>query len=165
MEFKTIDELEEIGFKGFIQVSQLINNSCSEVPERKGVYFVLNLDKQCEFLHKSVGGWHSGRNPTVDIKELHNSWVDDTIVLYIGKAGGGNTKATLKKRLKQYMRFGQGKSSPHHGGRYIWQLKNNGDLVVSWKVLYDDDPKDIETGYILEFKRKYSKYPFANLQK
>ena len=78
--------------------------------------------------------------------------------MYIGKA------TSLKKRLGQYLRFGQTKNVGHYGGRYIWQLKNHSDLIVCWKTTPQYDPREIEKGLILDFKREFGERPFANLK-
>lgn len=39
-------------------------------------------------------------------------------MVYIGKAG-----TTLRKRLNQYLKFGNRQNIGHWGGRYIWQIK------------------------------------------
>jgi len=87
----------------------------------------------------------------------------DNNVVYIGKAGGENVKATLKERIKSYIKFGRGKSSPHRGGRYIWQITNSDSLKVYWRE--SDDPIKEEKKMLLEFKAKHdNKLPFANLR-
>ena len=62
------------------------------------------------FLDQSIGGHFKGRNPTVTVAELQRAWVDAAIVFYIGKAGGTNSEATLRSRLRQYMQFGKRKT-------------------------------------------------------
>jgi len=89
--------------------------------------------------------------------------VDDTIVVYIGKAGKDGSSATLQSRLRQYFGFGQGKNVGHWGGRFIWQLKNSADLVVCWKALPTTDPRTVEADLIQDFVSKFSQRPFANL--
>jgi len=41
------------------------------------------------FLDESIGGHFKGKNPTVAVGTLENKWVDDALVLNIGKAGLG----------------------------------------------------------------------------
>ena len=63
------------------------------------------------------------------------------------------------------MKFGQGKPVAHHGGRYIWQIKDSEELVVCWKSLENGkNPRQLEAEMIHEFKKKYGKLPFANLK-
>ena len=49
------------------------------------------------------------------------------------------------------MRFGQ------IGGRYIRQLCDRCDLLVRWKVTYDEVPRSVEKTLIYEFETVYGK--------
>ncbi len=164
MDFDSIEIFRQYGFEGFKKISYLMETTCEDVPSRKGVYLVCFLNDEFEFLDKSIGGHFKGNDPTVSIEILKTKWVDGTMVLYIGKAGGGSSRSTLHSRLKQYMKFGQGKNIGHKGGRYIWQLSNNRELLVCWKTLSDEYPRQYEKSLIAEFKTQYGKLPFANLQ-
>lgn len=113
MNFNNIDELKKVGFQGFRTMQQLFVDS-SQLPAIKGVYLVLNLDKKIpSFLQVGCGGHFKGRNPNVSIEELERNWIDNTLVVYIGKAGSDNGSATLKSRLRQHFSFGQGKNVGH----------------------------------------------------
>ncbi|MBZ0243799.1 MAG: hypothetical protein K8F24_11325, partial [Bacteroidales bacterium] len=103
------------------------------------------------------------RNPNVEIDVLKNSWVDNTLTVYIGKAGTLKNKASLKTRLKQYLRFGDGKNVGHYGGRYIWQIAESKSLVFCWKPISATEPKKVETILLTDFHKQYKKLPFANL--
>ena len=82
-----------------------------------------------------------------------------------GKAQQGK-EATLRSRILQYLKFGQGKPVGHKGGRYIWQLSDAEELLFCWKPLPTDEPEDVESMLISEFKHQYAgKRPFANLNK
>ena len=164
MNFNNIDEIQNEGFSGFLDINTLMLTECAQVPKIKGIYLILIKDNQPQFLNKSVGGHFKGRNPTVNLHELKSNWVNDTVVIYIGQAGGGSSNATLYSRLKQYMRFGEGDPVGHWGGRYIWQLANHRDLIVCWKPTVRDDPRMIEKRLIQEFINIYNKRPFANLR-
>lgn len=164
MNFNNIDEIKKNGFMGFKKMSDLFVNS-SSIPKTKGVYLVLN--PQCDSfdcIEIGSGGHFKGRNPNLSIKELTSNWVDNALVLYIGKAGGETSKATLNSRLKQYFGFGQGRNIGHWGGRLIWQLKNANDLIVCWKALPNEAPRTIENILIKDFTNQFSKRPFANLK-
>jgi len=162
MNFKNIEELKELGFQGFKKMGDLFLDS-SMIPKTKGVYMVLKLDEDPEFLSVGTGGFFKGKNPNVPIAELKANWVADTIVVYIGKAGKEGSSATLNSRLKQYFGFGQGRDIGHYGGRLIWQLKGSENLVVCWNALPREDPRMVEANLIREFVSKYSARPFANL--
>ena len=163
MNFADLDEIKKIGFTGFKKMSELFLDS-SSIPDIKGVYLVLHLDKKSpEFLTVGSGGHFKGKNPNVLTTELKSNWVDKTIVIYIGKAGSDSNSATLRSRLKQYFGFGQGKNIGHYGGRFIWQLKNSKDLVVCWKSLPTEDPRTFESNLIRQFVLTFGHRPFANL--
>ena len=162
MNFKNLEQIKKLGFTGFITIKNLMDDS-SSIPKTKGIYLVLNLSKNTEFMEIGSGGFFKGKNPNVPISELKSNWVEDSIVVYIGKAGREGSNATLQSRLKQYFKFGQGYNIGHYGGRYIWQLKNSLDLVVCWKTLPNDDPRSVESQLIQQFIKEYQKRPFANL--
>ncbi|MBW8001377.1 MAG: hypothetical protein FVQ80_05080 [Planctomycetes bacterium] len=162
--FKSIEAIEKAGYKGFTTTKDLAISECKDVPKVKGIYFVLNTIEKCHFLTESVGGHFKKKNPTVALSELKSNWVEDTIVIYIGQAGGGKSNATLYSRLKQYMKFGQGQPVGHWGGRLIWQLRNHKDLLICWKTTPEEDPRLIEKNLIHDFTKLYSKRPYANLR-
>ncbi len=164
MKFNLIDEIKSEGFTGFIKIDELMKNNCSQIPNKKGIYFVLRISlNKPVFMEVSVGGHFKKRNPTVDISKLKNQWNKKSLVIYIGKAGGGTSNATLQSRLKQYMKFGKGIPIGHWGGRYIWQLEDYKKLIVCWKVIQQEDCRKVEKRIIEDFLSQYGKRPFANL--
>ncbi len=161
--FKNVDELKQEGFIGFKKMADLFNDS-SSIPKTRGVYMVLRTSTESpKFLKTGSGGHFKGKDPNVSISILNSNWVEDTIVVYIGKAGSEGSSATLHSRLNQYFKFGQGKNIGHYGGRLIWQLGDSKDLIVCWKALPKDDPRNVESGLIRDFVSIYSARPFANL--
>jgi hypothetical protein len=163
MNFTDIKQLEQFGFIGFKSIKELQSNP-SILPSTPGVYLILRPDKAVkEFLEIGCGGHFKGKNPNVGLTELISNWVDNTKVLYIGKAGGLGRQATLKSRLKQYLDFGKGKPVGHWGGRLIWQLKNSNELIICWKPLITEEPREFEGKLIQLFYSRYNKRPFANL--
>ena len=162
MKFKTINDLMGAGFVGFVSVAKLWGGAAKAIPFEKGVYMVVRpVKERPKFLEVGTGGYFKGKNPNVTISELEANWVEDTCVIYIGKAN------FLCKRIGQYLRFGRGKSIGHWGGRLIWQLNDADELLFCWKELQeDDDPNAVETSLIEEFKSQYMNCrPFANLAK
>ena len=159
------DYLQAQGFEGFKTVGELMDGAKSRIPVQKGVYVVLRESESTpQFLKEGTGGFFKGKNPNVSLAELEENWVAGTPVLYIGKAGGAGSSATLQKRLDQYLRFGRGANVGHWGGRYIWQLADSRDLVVCWKSLVNENPRDVEQKMIADFKAVHAgKRPFANL--
>lgn len=163
MDFNNLDEIKKAGFTGFKKISDLFADA-SPLPNEKGVYLVLRIhDNEPEFLQVGSGGFFKGKNPNISLQELKSNWVSNVKVVYIGKAGGSNSSATLRSRLKQYFGFGQGKNIGHYGGRLIWQLKNSNDLVVCWKALPNEEPRMVEAAMIQDFVSKHHQRPFANL--
>jgi len=161
--FKTLEDIEDQGFVGFIKISDLMRDT-SIIPREPGVYMVLYPEtNEPTFLDQGTGGFFKGTDPNKPVSYLEQQWVNDTIVVYIGKAGGNGNKATLSKRLRMYLRFGKGKPVGHYGGRLIWQIENSGELLFCWKTMMSGEPKNVEAELISEFVEYYKKRPFANL--
>ena len=135
-----------------------------DIPKSKGVYLVLRIhDLPSQYLELGTGGFFKGKDPNISITDLESNWVHGAKVLYIGKAGSLDGKATLYSRLNQYLKFGMGKNIGHWGGRLIWQLGDVPDLIVCWKSLPNDDPRLVEKSLIKSFTSQFGKRPFANL--
>jgi hypothetical protein len=156
--------LRQNGFEGFVSIASLKANPY-QIPQKQGVYVVLfPFDKEPDFLQTGTGGFFKDKNPNVSISELESKWVSGTDIIYIGKAGGSSSKATLQSRLIQYLKFGMGMKIGHWGGRYIWQLANSDSLLVCWKPT-KQDARDVESEMIEQFKREHNGCrPFANLK-
>jgi hypothetical protein len=82
----------------------------------------------------------------------------DKDILYIGKAGGKNNR--LRKRIKQYLKYGIKEANNHMGGRAIWQLQNNKELLI--KYLECDNPEDKERELLQNYLDAYGVLPVAN---
>ena len=151
-------------FSGFKTVSSLRQN-LHQIPKSPGVYLVFRNDASYpNFLTVGSGGHFKNRNPNVSAEVLAENWVDGAKVVYIGKAGSLTGSATLQSRIKQLLQFGDGKNIGHWGGRLLWQLADHEELVLAWKQITDQEPKDVETVMIQEFKDYFGQRPFANLQ-
>jgi len=163
MDYSSVDGIKLAGFSGFRKIGDLVADR-NILPDVQGVYMVLYFDSMAPaFLTEGTGGHFKGRNPNVPIDILESRWVQATPVIYIGKAGGSENNATLKSRIRQYLRFGQGRNVGHWGGRYIWQLENSEDLVICWKSVTDEEPRELEIRLIQKFVSDFGKRPFANL--
>ena len=159
-------DLERLGFGGFLSVRSLKETALDQVPEQPGVYVVLRESaKFPRFAAQGTGGRSKDKNPNVDLHELRKSWVLDTRVVYIGKAGGIDQPPTLRTRIRQYLDFGNGLPVAHWGGRYIWQLEDSDTLTVCWRVIHGRDPEDVEADLIEHFVDVYGRLPFANLKR
>ncbi len=160
MNFVTIDDIRHAGFIGEVTVSALQVSSCREVPDEPGVYLILRRDLAPPAFRPQGTGCEKYTNEKVS--DLQGKWVEGTVVLNIGKAGGRDIAETLRDRLGKYMRFGKGRNSGHSGGRRIWQLRDSGDLLVCWKVTGRAVPREAETELIKQFEQRHGKLPFAN---
>lgn len=163
MTFESTADLRNAGFKGFHTVRDLRISRLAAVPETAGVYLIVRPDRSPpEFLDISPAGYFKGRDPSVPLEELRGAWVAGSCTLYIGKAGGTRTQATLRSRLAAYLRHGHGARSAHWGGRAIWQLANGPDLLVAWYTATAEEPRDWERAMIAQFTEQYGRRPIAN---
>lgn len=151
--------LMEAGFKGFVTFAELRERGIEKVPHVGGIYVVLReAEVGPVFLERSIGGHFKGKDPTVDIPILQAKWIDDSACMYIGKA------TDLRRRLREYMRFGRGHRIGHWGGRYIWQVEGSEDLIVAWKATGEISPRNAEMDLLLAFGEAFDdRLPFANL--
>lgn len=158
-----MNELDKALLTGFTQGRNIgyYCNNLKDIPQEPGVYAIVkHPDSPTIFLENGTGGFFKGENPNVPLAELQSNWVEDSSILYIGKA------SNLRNRLSQYFRFGQGKNIGHKGGRYIWQLSCANDFIVYWKPTPNTDPDAVETELIQFFKQSHNGMrPFANLTK
>ena len=160
-----VASLRKQGFDGFVTFAELRGGTRKKIPAVPGVYLVLRDLESCpEFLDVGTGGHFEGKDPNAPIPELKAKWVQGAVIVYVGQAGS-NSKGTLRKRIGQLIRFGQGKPVGHRGGRYIWQLRGAERLLVCWMNVADEDPRKVELELIEAFKSAYSgRLPFANLR-
>lgn len=158
--FFKISGLKKQGFKGFLTISNLSEN-LDLVPLEAGVYVVARVvDEQPAFLKDNPGGRFKGKNPTEDIEKLKSNWVDNTHVIYIGKANDNSKK--LRSRLKSFLDFGSGKAVGHWGGRYVWQVQNSEDFLIAWKI--SENAEELESKLLNQFEVIFGRLPFANLR-
>lgn len=147
--------LIERGFVGWASFAHLRNTDAC--PDVCGVYVVARSAlTEPAFVNQSCGGWFKGRDPTVTAAELRANWVSDATIVYIGKANN------IRRRLREFAKFGAGQNIGHWGGRLIWQLADSDELVVAWMPTPGRDPLVVEAGLIMEFRSLYGKPPFAN---
>ncbi|WP_448810381.1 hypothetical protein [Agromyces bauzanensis] len=156
----TAESLRTDGFEGFLPFAALPQ---AGVPKLPGVYVVLRAPgDRPQFLERSIAGWFKGKDSTVDVGVLRDAWIDDSEILYIGRANWGKSEDGLRRRLSEYRRHGEGKPVGHRGGEYIWQIANSDRLLVCWKTTSDDEVKALEARLIDEFEAAFGRWPFAN---
>lgn len=165
IDFAKQEALRAAGFGGFVSVKTLRETRCSDVPSVAGVYLVLRSNPGLpKYTTKNQGGHFKGKDPSILLSELDSNWVTGALVIYIGKAGGGASQSTLRKRLWSFMRFGAGEPVGHWGGRLIWQLEDCSELILCWKPTGVLDAGAYESELIAAFARTYGARPFANLR-
>lgn len=151
----TRTQLTADGFTGWVTFDRLTRTD--PCPVVGGVYVVVRADEtQPSFLTQSCGGWFKDRDPTVGLEDLQANWILDAEIVYIGKANN------IRRRLREFAKFGAGHKIGHWGGRLIWQLEESSRLLVAWKPTPDIDPLGYEARMIAEFRAAYGKPPFAN---
>ena len=161
--FSSVKALRSYGFRGFVTVRDLAQGKLADVPKVPGVYVVLRPAKAPAGIRRTNPAYRfKGRDPTLPVAALRSKWPKRALVLYIGKAGKRDGKATLVKRLRSYLRSGQGLPSAHWGGRAIWQVVNADDLLVAWLQTTASGARVIEQKLISEFEREHGSLPFAN---
>lgn len=155
----------EKDFDGFVTVADLRRGDRNSIPAMPGIYLVLrDCTSHPEFLDVWTGGHFKGKDPNVPISRLKDEWVEGAVTVYIGQSGS-KSKGTLKRRIGELIRFGQGSGIGHRGGRLIWQLRGSDGLLVCWKEIADSDPKEFEKELIEAFKSTNGgRRPFANLR-
>lgn len=152
-------ELRRLGYVGFTSFGDLREGGLSDVPNAPGTYAVCREDaNEPKFLPESCGGYFKGKDPRVRIETLTQKWVSAATVLYIGKAG------RLRRRLREFARFGDGKPFGHWGGRYLWQIEGCQELLVAWRPVPDgSSAREEERIFLSQFVEAYGALPFGNL--
>lgn len=110
------------------------------------------------FLQKNGGGdMKVYQDSCYSLSYLQEQYVNGTCILYIGKS------TNMRRRLRSYMRFGQGKRASHGGGRAIWQMTDVDDFVICWAETLENS-RMVEWRMIQAFKLSHEgKRPFANM--
>ena len=108
---------------------------------------------------------YKGKSMLYTEQELVNKWEKicqravDKEILYIGKASKSKTR-NLRKRLTEYLKYGYGEVKNHRGGRAIWQLEDNKELLV--EIIQCENPEEREKELLIEYHQQCGEYPFAN---
>ncbi|WP_068141005.1 PIN domain-containing protein [Limnochorda pilosa] len=147
-------EVEEMGFEGFVKVRRF--QRFDHIPPGPGAYVVLRESAfPPEFLPTSPAGRPNGKDPTLPVERLEKLWVEGTYLLYIGES------KNLPGRVKNLVRFAQGRPAPHWKGRAVWQLKDHADLLVAW--MHDEVYHTVPYRDVLQaFREAYGQLPFGN---
>ncbi len=159
-----LDDLRHRGFGGFVTIREL-RTSLKQTPDVHGVYAVLRPNESAPtFLEKSPAGWFKRQDPSRPLSQLRMKWVPGATLVYLGKAGPSRGR-TLRKRIAQFLEFGAGKPAAHRGGRAVWQLDDAEDLLLGWKRVSGQSPREVEKALLGEFESRFGALPFANYKR
>ena len=158
--------------RSFVELkAELDNNGLKSIPNISGYYLVwcpLNLSVQIREKTDAVltfskdGKEKDLLYPKILLEkkmELIEKIPDNNRYLfYIGKAD--RKSGGLRDRIIEFVRYGYGKCKTHRGGRAIWQIENNKDLLLEW--IPCENSEAVEKKMLKEYKKKYTTYPLAN---
>lgn len=126
----------------------------SKVPQVSGIYKVLKPDYMKDVQFQDAQFKNHIHNVSSNVAKAKYDSTQNTDVLYIGKA------ENLNRRLSQYVRFGLNKCTVHKGGRFVFAIKNWGELKIQYITC--DSPREREKQELESFKNKNGTLPFAN---
>src|SRR5215213_7940440 len=125
--------------EGFESCASLLTGGLMSVPREPGIYAVTwDGREDPTFLDVSRGGHFKGVDPTVAVEVLRSDWIDDEPVLYIGKAN------VLQRRIRELCAYAAGRPVGHRGGRYLWQVDQSEEFLISWCATPDRNPREVE---------------------
>jgi hypothetical protein len=153
--------LASAGFTGWVRFADL-EPALQDIPTAvAGIYIVLRERRAGPpaWVTPSPVGLTWRGDPSVSIEQLEANWVPGAKVVYIGKA----KSRRLRSRLREFLRYGEGRGRRHAGGRLIWQLPDPWMLLVAWRALpAEANALVVEGELIAKFRTVYDKPPFAN---
>jgi hypothetical protein len=159
----SIDQVPIAGLSEPVTIAELCRTRCAGVPTNAGIYLIERRSDDRPVFVSSTGGWFKDQDPNCSSDVVRSNWVDDTHIVYIGKAAG---KKGLRRRLTQLIDFGCGKPVGHRGGRLLWHLEDNKELLVRWLTCPAHEAERAETAAIASFKESHDGMrPFANMNK
>lgn len=101
-----------------------------------------------------------GNFAPLDHDDVASRWVEGASVIYIGQT---SARGGLRHRLRSFSTAAAG----HSGGRALWQLEDNAELVVGWMATPPGViPLLAEAALISRFRRDHQgRVPFGNVLK
>ena len=158
-----IDQVLVVGFSKPETIAELFRTRCDGVPDSAGIYLIERTSDNTPRYITSTGGRFKGKDPNYSREVFESNWVTGAHIVYVGKAAG---KKGLRRRLNQLIDFGCGKPTGHRGGRLLWHLEDNQNLLVRWREHPKDEADRAESAAIAIFKKSHQGMrPFANMNK
>ena len=152
-------EIGRLQMQGFESCASLLAGGLISVPREPGIYAVTwdGLEEPA-FLEASRGGHFKDVDPTVAVDVLRSAWISDEPVLYIGKAN------ILQRRIRELCAYAAGRPVGHRDGRYLWQIEQCDEFLVSWCPTPDQNARDVEIELLRDFADNHGgRYPYANV--
>lgn len=150
--------------------SRILNAQRIGMPDHHGIYLVLREHNfKPEFISEGTAGFYKRLNPNIDIQTLKDNWIEQSHVLYIGKAGGVHSNgqidsSTLEEKITSFIKFGMGNNTSHWSGRFIWQIKNADNLYIAYWQCRGINPVEAEKEMLRDYYLKYDRLPFGNVR-
>jgi hypothetical protein len=150
-----------LGGEDMMTFEQLYVNGYTGVPLECGVYVVRIPDNfNVEILETTTAiTEYRGRNLLYNATMLRDKYAIsiDKNILYYGKA---NRNGGLRARVKEFVRYGYGETSNHRGGRAIWQIRNNKQLLIEFIPCENAEAE--EQRLLNEYRSYNNTFPLAN---
>jgi len=153
----TLDDM--LRFDQSTTVENLYNTNCAAVPNQEGVYFVRVPEGFTLHIADSTTAIteHGGVPMLYPPERLREQYLlGDRQILYVGKG------RVLNTRIRQLVRYAYGKSTTHRGGRALWQIEGNKQLLVGWVVC--PEAAACESNLLHQYLATYGVLPLANRQ-
>ena len=147
-------------FDNFYSIKKLYDEKFKQIPKANGVYIIITpKNMNIKFVEDTTAlTVFDGKNMLYDLGELKDKYMrSDKNILYMGKAGRRNK---LRNRIRQLIRYGYNEVNNHRGGRAIWQIENNRDLLLGYLVC--SDPENKEKELLKEYFLNNGVLPVAN---
>lgn len=147
-------------FDSIFTIKQIYEDGFEIIPYSAGIYVVFKPENMnINFLPLSTAiNKYKEENMLYDVNILNSKYEkSDKLILYIGKAGGKNK---LRKRIKQLVRYGYNEVNNHRGGRAIWQIEDNKNLLIGYKMC--NYPELTEKNLLLDYCAKNNVLPVGN---
>jgi len=140
-------------------VESLYGDRCANVPQQGGIYFVCVPEGFTVTIleHTTAITEHGGDTLLYAAGMLREKYQrGDKRILYIGKGD------VLNMRIRQLVRYAYGEVNNHRGGRALWQVEGNKQLVVGWFAC--EDAAAWESNLLHQYQAAHCTLPLANHQ-
>ncbi|MEG0157162.1 MAG: hypothetical protein RR472_04835 [Anaerovoracaceae bacterium] len=135
------------------------------IPTTGGIYRVYLPEGQAlkvrpmEEIQKEYGDreFDSREELEEKINKLSGATEEEQRLLYVGNSGN------LRRRIKQLIKYGYNKGDNHEGGKHIWCIENNKDLIVTFEEC--ENYKERKKEELENYMDRNGSFPFAKKNK